>query len=73
VADKVEEQLAHYRAQHNIATIWEARERVVVALARGLVEAMGGALAPDDTPGGGLTMIVTVPAVASHAESLPVR
>ncbi|MBF6332910.1 sensor histidine kinase [Nocardia transvalensis] len=34
-----------------------------LALARGLVEAMGGGLTPDDTPGGGLTMIVTLPAV----------
>ncbi len=29
-----------------------------LALARGLVEAMGGALVPEDTPGGGLTMVV---------------
>jgi two-component system sensor histidine kinase KdpD len=33
-----------------------------LALSRGLVEAMGGTLDPDDTPGGGLTMIVTLPA-----------
>jgi two-component system sensor histidine kinase KdpD len=33
-----------------------------LALSRGLVEAMGGSLDPDDTPGGGLTMIVTLPA-----------
>jgi two-component system, OmpR family, sensor histidine kinase KdpD len=33
-----------------------------LALSRGLVEAMGGTLEPDDTPGGGLTMIVTLPA-----------
>jgi two-component system sensor histidine kinase KdpD len=32
-----------------------------LALSRGLVEAMGGTLDPDDTPGGGLTMIVTLP------------
>lgn len=35
VADKVEEQLAHYRAEHNIASTWESRERVVVALSGG--------------------------------------
>jgi two-component system, OmpR family, sensor histidine kinase KdpD len=40
-----------------------------LALARGLTEAMGGALVPDDTPGGGLTMIVTLPAAAQAAES----
>jgi two-component system sensor histidine kinase KdpD len=33
-----------------------------LALSRGLVEAMGGTLEPDETPGGGLTMIVTLPA-----------
>ncbi|WP_431899052.1 ATP-binding protein [Nonomuraea sp. bgisy101] len=32
-----------------------------LALSRGLVEAMGGTLAPDETPGGGLTMILTMP------------
>ncbi|MDL4817568.1 DUF4118 domain-containing protein [Actinomadura opuntiae] len=33
-----------------------------LALARGLTEAMGGELIPEDTPGGGLTMIVVLPA-----------
>ena len=33
-----------------------------LALARGLVEAMGGELRPETTPGGGLTMVVAVPA-----------
>jgi two-component system, OmpR family, sensor histidine kinase KdpD len=33
-----------------------------LALARGLTEAMHGTLLPDDTPGGGLTMILTLPA-----------
>ncbi|NRQ37528.1 sensor histidine kinase KdpD [Nonomuraea sp. NN258] len=32
-----------------------------LALARGLTEAMGGTLLPEETPGGGLTMIVTMP------------
>ncbi|WP_084265495.1 sensor histidine kinase [Actinomadura macra] len=32
-----------------------------LALARGLTEAMGGELVPEDTPGGGLTMIVALP------------
>lgn len=35
-----------------------------LALARGLAEAMGGNLAPEDTPGGGLTMTLSLPAVA---------
>ncbi|MFE0070640.1 DUF4118 domain-containing protein [Nonomuraea sp. NPDC059023] len=32
-----------------------------LALSRGLAEAMGGTLVPDETPGGGLTMILTMP------------
>src|SRR5690348_11378305 len=34
-----------------------------LALSRGLTEAMGGTVTADDTPGGGLTMTVSVPAV----------
>ena len=33
-----------------------------LALSRGLTEAMGGTLDPDDTPGGGLTMTLRLPA-----------
>jgi two-component system sensor histidine kinase KdpD len=32
-----------------------------LALARGLTEAMGGTLEPEETPGGGLTMVVSLP------------
>jgi two-component system sensor histidine kinase KdpD len=32
-----------------------------LALSQGLTTAMGGTLTADDTPGGGLTMTVTVP------------
>ncbi|MEQ4716939.1 DUF4118 domain-containing protein [Nonomuraea sp. B19D2] len=35
VADKVDEELDRYRADHGIAGTWEARERVVVALTGG--------------------------------------
>ncbi|MET9337014.1 DUF4118 domain-containing protein [Nonomuraea sp. NPDC003804] len=35
-----------------------------LALSRGLTEAMGGTLVPEETPGGGLTMIVSLKAVA---------
>src|SRR5208282_3851079 len=34
-----------------------------LALSRGLTEAMGGTLTAEDTPGGGLTMTVSVPTV----------
>jgi two-component system sensor histidine kinase KdpD len=36
-----------------------------LALSRGLTEAMQGTLTPEDTPGGGLTMIVSLPAAGS--------
>ena len=35
-----------------------------LALSRGLTEAMGGSLQPEETPGGGLTMVVSLPAAA---------
>ena len=38
-----------------------------LALARGLTEAMGGTLEPDETPGGGLTMILSLPAPGAAA------
>lgn len=34
-----------------------------LALSRGLTEAMGGTLTPEDTPGGGLTMTLSLPGV----------
>jgi two-component system sensor histidine kinase KdpD len=36
-----------------------------LALSRGLVEAMGGGLVPEETPGGGLTMVVSLPAAGA--------
>ena len=45
-----------------------------LALSRGLVEAMAGTLALEDTPGGGLTLAVSLPAVptaASRTEVTP--
>jgi two-component system sensor histidine kinase KdpD len=35
-----------------------------LALARGLTEAMGGTLTPEETPGGGITMVLSLPAAA---------
>jgi two-component system sensor histidine kinase KdpD len=40
-----------------------------LALARGLTEAMNGTLIPDDTPGGGLTMILTLPAAPPQPDN----
>ncbi len=39
-----------------------------LAVARGFAEAMGGTLNAEDTPGGGLTMVLTVRAAGSRAE-----
>ncbi|ALV32815.1 sensor histidine kinase KdpD [Streptomyces sp. CdTB01] len=38
-----------------------------LAVARGFAEAMGGTLEAEDTPGGGLTMVLTLRAEAPHA------
>ncbi|MDX2761016.1 sensor histidine kinase [Streptomyces europaeiscabiei] len=40
-----------------------------LAVARGFVEAMGGTLTAEDTPGGGLTMVLTLPAAPSHTST----
>ncbi len=42
-----------------------------LALSRGLTEAMDGTLEPEDTPGGGLTMTLSLPAVPGTAGTLP--
>jgi two-component system sensor histidine kinase KdpD len=41
-----------------------------LAVARGFVEAMGGTLDAEDTPGGGLTMVLTLRAAGSRAQEL---
>ncbi|MFF6772859.1 ATP-binding protein [Streptomyces sp. NPDC012637] len=38
-----------------------------LALSRGLTEAMGGTLTPEDTPGGGLTMVLSLPCAPLEA------
>jgi two-component system sensor histidine kinase KdpD len=43
-----------------------------LALARGLIEAMSGSLAPEGTPGGGLTMTISMP-VATQPTPEPVQ
>ena len=41
-----------------------------LAVARGLMSVMGGALVPEDTPGGGLTMVLELP-VAGETTAIP--
>jgi two-component system sensor histidine kinase KdpD len=38
-----------------------------LALSRGFTEGMGGTLTPEDTPGGGLTMVIALPAAPADA------
>ena len=40
-----------------------------LALSKGFVEGMGGTLEADDTPGGGLTMVISLPAVGDQVQS----
>jgi K+-sensing histidine kinase KdpD len=40
-----------------------------LAIARGFTEAMGGTIAPSQTPGGGLTMTIKLPAAATGLEA----
>ena len=42
-----------------------------LAVARGLTEAMGGTVTAEDTPGGGLTMVVTLPTAPVSATAPP--
>jgi two-component system sensor histidine kinase KdpD len=44
-----------------------------LALSRGLAEAMDGALDPEDTPGGGLTMVLSLPAATPERLALAHR
>ena len=42
-----------------------------LALSKGLTEAMDGTLVPEETPGGGLTMLLSLPTVSGAARTLP--
>lgn len=44
-----------------------------LAVARGLTEAMGGTLAAEDTPGGGLTMLVRLPMARPDAKGIDLK
>ena len=37
-----------------------------LVVARGLTEAMGGTVEPEETPGGGLTMVIALPAAPAR-------
>ncbi|MFK4761715.1 ATP-binding protein [Microbacterium sp. ZW T5_45] len=40
-----------------------------LALSRGFAEGMGGSLTPEDTPGGGLTMVISLPLAAPFTDT----
>ncbi len=42
-----------------------------LAVARGFAEAMGGTLRAEDTPGGGLTMVLSLPEAADRPPATP--
>ena len=42
-----------------------------LAVARGLAETMGGTVEPEDTPSGGLTMVLTLPAAPARPAAEP--
>jgi two-component system, OmpR family, sensor histidine kinase KdpD len=42
-----------------------------LALSRGLAEAMHGSLTPEETPGGGLTMVLTLPTHCTITQPAP--
>ncbi|MGW0549823.1 ATP-binding protein [Streptomyces altiplanensis] len=42
-----------------------------LAVARGFVESMGGTLTAEDTPGGGMTMVLTLRAAPGHSPARP--
>ena len=42
-----------------------------LALSRGLTEAMGGTLEPEETPGGGVTMVISLPTADGLARAAP--
>ncbi|WP_443051427.1 ATP-binding protein [Streptomyces sp. NBC_00234] len=44
-----------------------------LALARGLTEAMSGTVTPEDTPGGGLTMVLSLPCAEEPVAAWPSR
>jgi two-component system sensor histidine kinase KdpD len=52
------------------ARLGEPGDRIGVGLglvvSRGLAETMGGTVEPEETPGGGLTMVVSLPAAPSR-------
>jgi len=64
-----EHAFAPFQRRDDLSTSISAGVGLGLAIARGFAEAMGGGLSMDDTPGGGLTMVISLPAAGGgHAE-----
>jgi len=64
-----EHAFAPFQRRDDLSTSVSAGVGLGLAIARGFTEAMGGTLSMEDTPGGGLTMVISLPAVgAGHPD-----
>src|SRR5664280_343247 len=57
-----EQAFAPFQRRDDLSTSTSAGVGLGLAIARGFTEAMAGTLSMDDTPGGGLTMVISLPA-----------
>ena len=56
-----EQAFAPFQRRDDLSTSGSAGVGLGLAIARGFTEAMGGSLTMEDTPGGGLTVIISLP------------
>jgi two-component system, OmpR family, sensor histidine kinase KdpD len=62
-----EQAFAPFQRRDDLSTTGSAGVGLGLAIARGFTEAMGGSLTMEDTPGGGLTVVISLP-VAEDAD-----
>ncbi len=70
--DDREQAFAPFQRRDDLSTSGSPGVGLGLAIARGFTEAMGGSLAMEDTPGGGLTMVISLPVavpIASEASA----
>ncbi len=61
-----EQAFAPFQRRDDLSTTGSPGVGLGLAIARGFTEAMGGSLTMDDTPGGGLTVIISLPLATSE-------
>lgn len=64
-----ERSFAPFQRRDDLSTSISAGVGLGLAIARGFTEAMGGTLTMDDTPGGGLTVVIALPGVTARPET----